>query len=79
MSRTYHHGNRRIVVRGVLREQPDTHRIARAIVELAQMKAEAEAEIEDRSKNARSGRGRLQMQPPSPRDASPEPKPRGDV
>ena len=52
MSRTYHHGERRIMVRGVRREQPDLRRVARAIVELAQMRAEAEAEAESHQRQA---------------------------
>lgn len=48
MSRTYHHGERRIKVRGIRRDQPDLRRVARAVVELAQMRAEALAEAEHR-------------------------------
>ena len=54
MSRTYHHGERRIMVRGVRREQPDLRRVARAIVELAAMRAEAQAEAEHHTKHAQS-------------------------
>ena len=53
MSRTYHHGERRIMLRGIRREQPDLRRVARAIVELAQMRAEAEAEAEHGRKAGR--------------------------
>lgn len=51
MSRTYHHGERRIIVKGIRRDQPDLHRVARAIVELAEMRAEADAEAEHRHRN----------------------------
>lgn len=48
MSRTYHHGERRIRVRGV-RRPTDLRRLARALIELEyqQAQAEAEAEAED--------------------------------
>jgi hypothetical protein len=49
MSRTYHHGERRIRVRGV-RRPTDLRRLARALIELeyqqAQIEAEAEAEYQ---------------------------------
>jgi hypothetical protein len=50
MSRTFHHGERRIRVTGVQRKQPDTRRIARAIIALAlaQDEADAKAEFERR-------------------------------
>ena len=51
MSRTYHHGERHIIVKGIRRDQPDLHRVARAIVELAEMRAEADAEAEHRHRN----------------------------
>lgn len=47
MSRTFHHGERRFRVHGVLKSQPDRRRAARAIIELAQLQAEAEAEAEE--------------------------------
>jgi hypothetical protein len=56
MSRTFHHGERRIRVRGVRREPPDLRRLARALIELAQMEAEANAEAEHR-KRARARKG----------------------
>ena len=46
MSRTFHHGERRIRVRGVRKDPPDLRRLARALIELAQLEAEAEAEAE---------------------------------
>jgi hypothetical protein len=44
MSRTFHHGERRIRVRGVRHESPDLRKLARALIDLAQAQAEAEAE-----------------------------------
>ena len=44
MSRTYHHGERRIRVKGVRRHPPDLKKLARAFVDLAQAQAEAEAQ-----------------------------------
>ncbi|HEV7942445.1 MAG TPA: hypothetical protein VGP17_06540 [Solirubrobacteraceae bacterium] len=60
MSRTYHHGERKIRVRGV-RRKTDVKRLARALIELeyqqAQKEAEAEAEVQaKRSKSARKNR-----------------------
>lgn len=45
MSRTYHHGERRIRVRGV-RRPTDLRRLARALIELEYQQAQAEAEAE---------------------------------
>lgn len=44
MSRTFHHGERRIRVRGIRRREPDLRKLARALIDLAQAQAEAEAE-----------------------------------
>jgi len=44
MSRTFHHGNGRIRVRGVRNGTPDLRKLARALIDLAQAQAEAEAE-----------------------------------
>lgn len=44
MSRTFHHGERRIRVRGVRHKDPDLRKLARALIDLAQAQAEAEAE-----------------------------------
>ncbi len=46
MSRTFHHGERRIRVRGIRREKPDLSKLARALLDLAQAQNEAEAEAE---------------------------------
>ena len=44
MSRTFHHGERRIRVRGARHGEPDLRKLARALIDLAQAQAEAEAE-----------------------------------
>jgi hypothetical protein len=58
MSRTFHHGERRIRVRAIRNSPPDLRRLARALIELAQAQAEAEAEAaakqQRRSKRLRS-------------------------
>jgi len=58
MSRTFHHGERRIRVRAIRREQPDLRRLARALIDIARAQAEAEAQIEheQRSKKMESGK-----------------------
>ena len=43
MSRTFHHGERRIRVRGIRREDPDLRKLARALIEIVQAEAETEA------------------------------------
>jgi hypothetical protein len=52
MSRTYHHGDRKIRVRGI-RRPTDLKRLARALIELEyqQAQAEAEAEVEHRARS----------------------------
>jgi hypothetical protein len=45
MSRTYHHGERKIRVRGV-RRPTDVRRLARALIEMEYRAAQAEAEAE---------------------------------
>jgi flagellar biosynthesis/type III secretory pathway protein FliH len=52
MSRTYHHGERRIRVRGV-RRPTDLRRLARALIELEYQQAQAEAEAEAEHQQAR--------------------------
>jgi hypothetical protein len=44
MSRTFHHGERRIRVRGVPKDPPDLRRVARVLISLAQAQAEADAQ-----------------------------------
>jgi hypothetical protein len=46
MSRTFHHGERRIRVRAIRNSPPDLRRLARALIDLAQAQAEAEAAVE---------------------------------
>jgi hypothetical protein len=46
MSRTYHHGERRLRVRGIRQNPTDLRRLARALIDLGQAQAEAEAEAE---------------------------------
>ena len=50
MSRTFHHGERRIRVRGIRREHPDYPKLARALIELAQAQAEADARAEHKAR-----------------------------
>lgn len=62
MSRTYHHGERRIRVRGVRRKPTDLRRLARALIELeyqqAQSETEAEAEHKQRNNKRRGSTGK---------------------
>jgi hypothetical protein len=51
MSRTFHHGERRIRVRGIRRKDPDLRKLARALVDLALAEAEAEAEEQHRRRS----------------------------
>ena len=44
MSRTFHHGERRIRARGIPQDPPDLRRLARALIALAEAQAEADAE-----------------------------------
>lgn len=62
MSRTYHHGERHIRVRGVRREQPDLRRLARVIIEIAEAEAEHEAETEHRRATGRTVKVRKGLQ-----------------
>jgi hypothetical protein len=58
MSRTYHHGERRIRVRGV-RRPTDLRRLARALIELEYQQAQAEAEAEgEHQKQAKAKRSK---------------------
>ncbi|MGC2372404.1 MAG: hypothetical protein WA484_00885 [Solirubrobacteraceae bacterium] len=53
MSRTYHHGERRLRVRGIRQDPTDLRRLARALIDLGQAQAEAEAEAEHRKQTRR--------------------------
>lgn len=46
MSRTFHHGDRRIRVRGMRRKEPDLRKLARALIDLAHAQAEVDARAE---------------------------------
>jgi hypothetical protein len=54
MSRTYHHGERRIRVQGIRKDPPDLRRLARALIELAKLQAEAEAQAEQEQRDRKS-------------------------
>jgi hypothetical protein len=47
MSRTYHHGERRVRVKGIRRDPPDMKRMSRALIELGKAQAETEAQAVD--------------------------------
>ena len=53
MSRTFHHGERRIRVRGIRREKPDLSKLARALLDLAHAQNEAEAEAEHKKQTSK--------------------------
>ncbi len=53
MSKTYHHGERRLRVRAIRKDPPDLRRMARALIELARAQAEAEAQALHEQKPAR--------------------------
>jgi hypothetical protein len=62
MSRTYHHGERHIRVRGI-RRPTDLRRLSQALIDLAHAEAEAEAEADhqrqrDESKAKKGGSGK---------------------
>lgn len=48
---------RRLSVRGELRDRPDVGKIARAVIQLALAQAEAEAKAQQRADEARHGEG----------------------
>jgi len=53
MSRTFHHGDRRVRVRGVRKDRPELRKFARALIDLAQAQAEAEAEAQHKQQTNR--------------------------
>jgi len=66
MSRTFHHGDRRIRVKGVRRSKTDLRRLARVFIELEAAKMEAEAEAEyarDTKASARRNRNYPKKKP----------------
>jgi hypothetical protein len=58
MSRTFHHGERRIRVRGVRKDPPDLRRLARALIELAELQADAQAAAQHERQQRRESRQR---------------------
>jgi hypothetical protein len=69
MSRTYHHGERRLRVRGIRQDPTDLRRLARALIDLAQAQAEAEAEAEHKN-NQRKTKRKPKGQPARRREAA---------
>jgi hypothetical protein len=68
MSRTFHHGERRIRVRAIRRQEPDLRKLAGALIDLAQAQLEADAERQHkRRKPAERGPSR---RPGSRKDAA---------
>lgn len=55
MSRTFHHGERRIRVRSIRKTHPDAKRIARALIAYARAQAEADAAVEAKRAAKRNG------------------------
>ena len=55
MSRTYHHGERHIRVRGAPRDPVDLRRMARALIAMTQAQLEAEAQENARASNSKTG------------------------
>lgn len=53
MSRTFHHGERKIRVRAIRKDPPDLRRLARALIALVEAEAEAEAEEQVRKANSK--------------------------
>lgn len=49
MSRTFHHGERRIRARGIRQDPPDLRRYARALIALAEAQAEKDAQDQGRT------------------------------
>jgi len=62
MSRTYHHGERKIRVRGI-RRPTDLKRLARALIELEYQQAQAEAEAEAAHRVEGKAKTKSQRQP----------------
>lgn len=56
MSRTFHHGERKIRVRAIRKDPPDLRRLARALIALVEAEAEAEAEELIRKAGNKKGR-----------------------
>ena len=54
MSRTFHHGERKIRVRAIRKDPPDLRKLARALIALVEAEAEAEAEAEEQARKKRA-------------------------
>jgi hypothetical protein len=54
MSRTFHHGERRIKARGIRRDPPDLRGAAKAFIALAVAQAEADAEAAAKARTKKS-------------------------
>jgi hypothetical protein len=67
MSRSFHHGERRIRVHAIKRERADLKRLARALISLVEAEAEAEAQAEAEGRK----RPRKPSQPSNGRRAQP--------
>jgi hypothetical protein len=67
MSRSLHQGERRIRVHGVRKDPPDLRRLARALIELAQVQSDGE------SKPGNDGKGQADKQPVRHRTKSTKP------
>lgn len=65
MSRTFHHGERKIRVRAIRKDPPDLRRLARALIALVEAEAEAEAE-----EQIRQGAAKLDQPAPVRRSKS---------
>ncbi len=77
MSRTYHHGERRIRVRGVKKDPPDLRRMARALIALARAEAEVQAEASDKKK-PKEAKGSKRPNKPADTSKGPGRAPRND-
>ena len=69
MSRTFHHGERNIRVRGIRKDPPDLRRLARALIALVEAEAEAEAEAEEAARRAAKRRSDKTSKVDTPHDA----------
>jgi hypothetical protein len=63
MSRTYHHGERHIRVRGAPRDPVDLRRMARALIAMAQAQLEAEAQENARTSDSKTGPSTKKISP----------------
>jgi hypothetical protein len=53
MSRTFHHGERRIRVRAIKRREPDLRKLAGALIDLAQAQLETNAEHQHKQQHSK--------------------------